>query len=417
MMEYGCIGEHLSHSFSKDIHEKIGSYKYELKEIPREQLSEFFKERDFKGINVTIPYKYDVIPFLDEISDKARAIGAVNTIVNKNGRLFGDNTDFDGMSALILKNDVSLEGKTVAVLGGGGTSKTAVKVCEALGAKRIYRVSRTPGEFDISYGELYEKARDINVIINTTPCGMYPRLFESAVEISKFPELSGVFDAVYNPLRSKLVCDAKKLGIKTEGGLYMLVSQAVFAAERFFPGKTDLSLCDSIYKELFKKKENIVLTGMPGSGKTTVGKLVAEKTGKRFFDADELISEKAKMSVSDIFSVYGEKYFRELEAETLKELSSETGAVIATGGGAVLKEENIDCLKENGLVFFLNRDISEIVPTADRPLSSNYDDLKKRFDERFKLYVKSSDRIIGDFSSPELTALRIMENFYEDTCN
>lgn len=416
-MEYGCIGEHLSHSFSKEIHGKLGSYEYELKEIPREELGSFFEKREFKGINVTIPYKYDVIPFLDEISEKAREIGAVNTVVNKNGRLFGYNTDFDGMTSMIKRADVDLKGKTVAVLGGGGTSKTAVSVAKARGAKCVLRVSRTPGTGDIPYGELYEKSGEVDVIINTTPCGMYPKLFSAAVDVSRFGKLSAVFDAVYNPLRSKLVSDAKKLGIKACGGLYMLVSQAVFASEHFLSCEYKTETAEEIYRDIYKEKENIVLTGMPGSGKTTAGRLVAEKTGKRFFDADLLIEEKAKMSVSDIFSIYGEEHFRRLEAEVLKELSKETGAVIATGGGAVLNSENIDSLKENGLVFFLNRDISDIVPTKDRPLSANSADLKKRFDERFELYVKSSDRIINDFSSPELTALRITENFYEDTCD
>lgn len=416
-MEYGCIGEHLSHSFSKEIHEKIGSYKYELREIQKNGLKEFFKAADFKGINVTIPYKYDCIPFLDEISDKAMTIGAVNTVVNKDGRLYGYNTDFDGMCALIMREGVSLRGKTVAVLGGGGTSKTAVSVARALGAAHIFRVSRTPENGDISYDELYLKESSIDVIINTTPCGMYPKLYNAAVDISRFSRLSAVFDAVYNPLRSKLVCDAKKCGIKAVGGLYMLVSQAVFAAEHFLSCELDTSITEKIYKELFKKKENMILIGMPGSGKTTAGRLVAEKTGKYFIDTDELISQKTGMQISDIFSLYGEAHFRDVESEIIKEVSKKTGAVIATGGGAVLNRQNVEYLKENGLVFFLNRPLSDILPTSDRPLSSTKEALKKRFDERFPLYVKASDRIINDFSSPELTALRITENFYEDTCN
>lgn len=416
-MEYGCIGEQLSHSFSKEIHEKIGSYKYELREVPKSELKDFFKTADFKGINVTIPYKYDCIPFLDEVSEKAKAIGAVNTVVNKDGRLYGYNTDFDGMRALIMREGVSLEGKAVAVLGGGGTSKTAVSVATALGAKDVFRVSRSPENGDISYDELYLKESTIDVIINTTPCGMYPKLYNAAVDISRFSRLSAVFDAVYNPLRSRLVCDAKSRGIKAVGGLYMLVSQAVFAAEHFLSCELDTSITEKIYKELFKKKENIILIGMPGSGKTTAGRLVAEKTGKCFIDTDELISQKTGMQISDIFSLYGEAHFRGVESEIIKEVSKETGAVIATGGGAVLNEQNVEYLKENGLVFFLNRPLSNILPTSNRPLSSTKEALEKRFDERFPLYVKASDRIINDFSSPELTALRITENFYEDTCN
>lgn len=416
-MKYGCIGEHLSHSFSSEIHAMIGSYDYELCEIRRDELGRFLKDRDFCGINVTIPYKSAVIPYLDEISDSAAKIGAVNTIVNNNGRLCGYNTDFDGMCALIKKSGVDFTGKNVAVLGSGGTSLTAFKVAEALNAGKVIRVSRTPRDNDVSYDELYSRKDGIDIIINTTPVGMYPEIYNSPVDVAEFHSLEAVFDAVYNPLRTKLVTDAKKRGIKALGGLYMLVSQAVFAAEHFLSKKLDLSLCDEIYKKLYKEKENIILTGMPGSGKTTAGRLVHEMTGKTFIDTDELIVKKANMPISDIFGLYGEEYFRTLEREVIFEAAKHGNSVIATGGGAILDNRNIDVLKENGLVFFLNRPFDDILPTGDRPLSSNGDDLKKRFEERFELYVECSDRIINDFSSPKLTAMRITENFYEDTCD
>lgn len=416
-MKYGCIGEHLSHSFSSEIHAMIGSYDYELCEIQRDELGRFLKDRDFCGINVTIPYKSAVIPYLDEISDSAAKIGAVNTIVNNNGRLCGYNTDFDGMCALIKKSGVDFTGKNVAVLGSGGTSLTAFKVAEALKAGKVIRVSRTPRDNDVSYDELYSRKDGIDIIINTTPVGMYPEIYASPIELSEFHSLEAVFDAVYNPLRTKLVTDAKKRDIKASGGLYMLVSQAVFAAEHFLSKKLDLGLCDEIYKKLYKEKENIILTGMPGSGKTTAGRLVHEMTGKAFIDTDELIVKKANMPISDIFGLYGEEYFRALEREVIFEEAKHGNSVIATGGGAILDNRNIDVLKENGLVFFLNRPFDDILPTGDRPLASNGDDLKKRFEERFELYVESSDRIINDFSSPKLTAMRITENFYEDTCD
>lgn len=416
-MKYGCIGEHLSHSFSSEIHAMIGSYDYELCEIQKDELGRFLKDRDFCGINVTIPYKSAVIPYLDEISDSAAKIGAVNTIVNNNGRLCGYNTDFDGMCALIKKSGVDFTGKNVAVLGSGGTSLTAFKVAEALNAGKVIRVSRTPRDSDVSYDELYSRKDGIDIIINTTPVGMYPEICNSPVDVAEFHSLEAVFDAVYNPLRTKLVTDAKKLGIKATGGLYMLVSQAVFAAEHFLSKKLDLSLCDEIYKKLFKEKENIILTGMPGSGKTTAGRLVHEMTGKTFIDTDELIVKKANMPISDIFGLYGEEYFRTLEREVIFEAAKHGNSVIATGGGAILDSRNIDVLKENGLVFFLNRPFDDILPSGDRPLSSNGDDLKKRFEERFEMYVECSDRIINDFSSPKLTAMRITENFYEDTCD
>ena len=390
-MEYGLIGRKLGHSFSKTLHNLIGNYDYELKEIEPDNLKDFMLKKDFKAINVTIPYKQDVIPFLAEIDPKAQKIGAVNTVVNKNGKLLGYNTDFSGLRSLILKNNMELCGKKVLILGSGGTSKTALAVAEDLGASKIYRLSRQSTEGFITYTQAYKCHTDAEVIINTTPCGMYPNIGESAIDISKFPHLEAVVDAVYNPLSSALVVEARNRGIKTTGGLYMLISQGVFASELFLDKKYPETLVEDIFESILKEKQNIVLIGMPASGKTTVGKALAESLGRSFFDSDEEIVKREGIAVSEIFAVKGEEYFRKCESEVIKELSALQSSVIATGGGAVLNPRNTDLLKENGKIFFLDRNLDDIAATPDRPLSSTREDLEKRYKERYPIYCASAD--------------------------
>ena len=393
-MLYGCIGEVLKHSFSKEIHNKIADYKYEIKEVKKDEFDSFMKAKDFVGINVTIPYKEMIIPYLDEVDDMAKTIGAVNTVVNKNGKLYGYNTDFYGMKMLIERIGISLENKKVAILGSGGTSKTANAVVSSLGAKTIIKVSREKkGEF-ITYDELYSAYNDVEVVINTTPLGMYPNVDKSPVDLSKFLKLQGAVDVVYNPIKTEFIRQAKALGVKADTGLYMLVMQAVKASEIFMDKKYDISIGEKIYSEIFSLKQNVVLTGMPGSGKTTVGKILKDLLNKEFVDTDELIEKKENSSIKEIFSIHGEKYFRELEKSVIEEVSKKNGQIISTGGGAILNEENVKNLKLNGKVFFLDRDVSEIVPTDDRPLSSNVYDLKKRYEERYPLYSSTADVVI-----------------------
>ena len=346
-MEYGLIGRKLGHSFSKTVHNLIGNYNYELKEIEPENLKDFMLKKDFKAINVTIPYKQEVIPFLAEIDPKTQKIGAVNTIVNKNGKLLGYNTDFLGLKSLILKNNMELCGKKVLILGSGGTSKTALAVAEDLGALEVFCLSRKGSEGLITYTEAYNNHTDAEVIINTTPCGMYPNIGESAIDISKFPRLEAVVDAVYNPLSSALVVEARNRGIKATGGLYMLISQGVFASELFLDKKYPETLVDGIFESILKEKQNIVLIGMPASGKTTVGKALAESLGRSFFDSDEEIVKREGTAVSEIFASKGEKYFRGCESEVIKELSALQTSIIATGKKTVLNPKNTHLLKEN----------------------------------------------------------------------
>lgn len=413
-MEYGCIGEKLTHSFSKIIHSKIADYNYELKEIEAKNLDAFMKTADFKAINVTIPYKQAVIPYLYEISDTARKIGAVNTIVNKDGRLYGYNTDYEGMRELIKHQGADLSGKKVLVLGSGGTSKTAAAVAESLGAKEVLRVSRGGNDGAVTYDCALANHTDAEAIINTTPCGMYPNIRGTAIDISLFSNLQSVTDAVYNPLCSALVTTAKEKGINAAGGLYMLVSQAIFACEKFTGNSIPSSVTDKVYKEILLDKRNIVLIGMPGCGKTTIGKAVANETGKSFIDTDDEIVKKAGMSIPELFEQFGEKRFREIEAEVIKEVSAQQSAVIATGGGAVLNPLNISLLKENGIIVFIDRPIEDIVTTDDRPLSSNRELLIKRYRERYSIYKSSAQAEIKAVNDLSVNIKAVEEAFLNE---
>ena len=416
-MDYGCIGEKLSHSFSKEIHNALADYDYQLLELKREELKAFFTERSFKSINVTIPYKLDVIPYLDWISDEAMAINAVNTIVNRNGRLYGYNTDFYGLKGLIERKVKSFKGKTVAILGSGGTSNTAFAVANSLEAKKVIKVSRKKQEGYITYDELYESYSNCEIIINTTPCGMYPKAGVAAVEVNNFPNIEAVFDAVYNPLKSKLILDAEKKGIIADGGLYMLVSQAAYAVEKFIDTTVSLEKIEEVFNKIYKDKMNVVLIGMPASGKSSVGKELEKLLSKSFVDSDIVLSENAGKTISEIFSEYGEAYFRELEKDTIKNISSENSHIIATGGGAILNYENIENLKSNGRIYFLDRPLSMLLTTDDRPLSSNRTDLEKRYNERYELYRKYADVIIDGSGSVKEVAKRIEADFNGYSCN
>lgn len=408
-MEYAIIGEKLGHSFSKQIYESYFGMDYSVKELKNEEVDSFLRLKEFKGINVTIPYKQTVIQYLDEISDIAKKIGAVNVIVNDNGRLKGYNTDFSGLKANIENMGINLSGKEVLILGDGATSKNAYAVAEACGAKSINKVSRKKKSNTITYEEAKGR-KNTQVIINTTPVGMYPNIDASIIDLDDYPDLEAVFDAVYNPLCSKLVVEAKKRGITACGGLYMLVSQAIFAVEKFKGQECSQELAKDIFCDIYKSKENIVLIGMPGSGKSTVGKILAEKTGREFIDTDEIITRE-NGDISAIFEKFGENEFRNIENGVIKRVSAMQGKIIATGGGAVLREENIDFLKLNGKVYFIDRPLEEIVATPDRPLSKDRESLEKRYNERYGLYKKACDKQIYSTGTACDTADAILNDF------
>ena len=412
-MDYGCIARKLGHSFSEEIHNLIGGYDYRLREVPEDELDDFMTRRDFKGINVTIPYKKDVIPYLYEMNDIAKRIGSVNTVVNRGGKLYGYNTDYYGMRGLIEIGGIELKGKTVLVLGTGGTSVTARVVAEDLGAKEIIVVSRRAGEGVITYGEAVEKYADAEVIINTTPVGMFPDNYSSPIDISRFTRLEGLVDAVYNPLNTKLVLDTKKMGIKAVGGLYMLVAQAVYASEIFRDVEIPKSEIERIYMQILRSKQNIALTGMPACGKSTLGKLAANELGREFIDLDAEIVRREGMEITDIFAQKGEQGFRNIETEVLKDVSKRGGLVIATGGGAVLRDENIDALRQNCKVFFIDRPLEWLTPTSDRPTASDKDAIRRRYEERYERYISTADVIFKPVDDAALNAKMIIERFFE----
>lgn len=409
-MKYGLIGEHLGHSFSKVIHEKIGDYVYEIKEIEPENVEPFMKKREFVGINVTIPYKEKVIPMLDYVDENAKKIGAVNTVVNKDGKLYGYNTDYSGMRALVLRVGAEIEDKKVLIIGTGGTSKTAKAVVTDMGAREIIFVSNIKVDGALSYEEVYAFHTDVDVIFNTSPVGMYPKNNATPIDVKKFPKLTALIDVVYNPIKTKLVREAQALGIKAEGGLYMLGAQAVYAYEHFSGKSVDKSLCDIIYNDVIKDKNNIILVGMPSSGKTSVGTKIASLTGKQFIDTDVEIVKTEGTDIPTIFATKGEAYFRNSEAKIIEDVSKLNGFVIATGGGAVLRKANVDNLKQNGKIYFLDRSLSKLMPTEDRPLSRDREAIEKRYNERYHIYRGVADVIVnGDGTVDEVAELLYKE--------
>ena len=409
MAKYGCIGKKLTHSFSKEIHSRLADYEYELIELNENELEDFIKGKDFSAINVTIPYKQTVISYLDSLSDVAKHIGAVNTIVNRNGKLYGYNTDYYGMKALIERIGIDLKNKKVLILGTGGTSKTARVLTEDMGASEIITVSRTKSENHITYDEAINEHSDAEIIINTTPSGMYPDCDSQPIDISFFNNLEGVVDAVYNPLRTSLILNAKVKGIKAEGGLYMLVMQAVVAVEKFLDAEIPKAVADNVYESVFASKENIVLTGMPGSGKSTVGKLL-NIDGFNFVDTDEEIEKLCGCTIKELISSKGEKFFRDFETKVIKDVSSKGSQIISTGGGVVLREENVHYLKRNGKLFFINADFERLCPTDNRPLSDTKEKLRKLYDERIDIYKFTADVIVPDMTTPEEEAQFILRS-------
>ena len=390
-MKYGLIGEHLGHSFSKQIQtriaeiENVKDYDYQLVELDKEEFKEFMEKKDFKGINVTIPYKKDVIPYLDEMDESAKAIGAVNTIINVDGKLKGYNTDFGGFLYMVKAHNVHMEGKKVLIIGNGGACAAVKAVCKHENAKDIVIVSRSANRGAISYDEMYTSHLDADIVVNTSPVGMFPNIVNAPIDVSWFHKLECVLDVVYNPILTRLCFEAQEADIKRVIGLEMLIAQAKYAFEIFENMSFDDSIIDEIKKEMLKDRCNIVLS----AGKTTIGKMLEEKLGKEFFDLDDMIIAKAGKSIPEIFQESGETGFRAIETEVAIEASKMNNKIIATGGGVVKHKVNMDFLRLNGITIFIDRDIDKLISSdPNRPLSSSKQALQQMYKERYPLYQK-----------------------------
>lgn len=386
MLKCGLLGEKLGHSYSPQIHSMLADYEYKLFEKSPEELEAFLKSGEFDGLNVTIPYKKAVMPYCAELSPTAAQIGSVNTIVRRSeGSLYGDNTDAFGFENLIVHNGIEVKGKKALVLGTGGASVTAQAVLKNLGASEVVVISRR-GEDNY---ENIAKHRDAEIIANTTPVGMYPNNGKAAVDLTQFPKLSGVLDVVYNPARTALLLQAERLGIPCAGGLYMLVSQAKRSCELFTGKSIPDSEIDRIERVLSHQMQNIVIIGMPGSGKTTVSTMLAEKLGRKIFDTDTIVSENAGMTIPEIFAAQGEAGFRRLETEATAEVGKLSGNIISTGGGVVTVAENYELLHQNGVIVWIERDTNKLARDG-RPISLS-SDLNELYAARLPLYERFAD--------------------------
>ncbi len=355
-MQYGLIGEKLGHSFSKIIHEKLADYTYDLHPLPKQELASFLEKKEFRAINVTIPYKIDVMPYLYEIDQRAQAVGSVNTIVNRNGNLYGYNTDFGGFLYLLKHNNIDVKNKKVLVLGKGGASKAIIAVLHYLQAKQIITVYYKQSNDAITYEQCQKLHNDADVIINTTPVGMYPNLDGCPIDLEHYTKCNAVVDIIYNPIKTKLLLEAQKHNMIAVGGLEMLIAQAKYAVEIFLNTSIPEYKIDDIYKEMLFEKKNVVLIGMPSSGKTTIGAELAKLLHKDFVDIDAQIVSKIGMPISNYFEQYGENAFREIETEVTKEFAGKNNIVISTGGGCIKKPENMLYLSMNGVILLVERD-------------------------------------------------------------
>lgn len=401
-MNSGLLGRKLGHSYSPQIHSFLGEYSYDLFEKEPEEVGDFVRNGDYTGINVTIPYKKDVIPYLDELSPTAEKMGAVNTIVRRSdGTLFGHNTDYFGFLYMVRQSGIQVAGKKVLVLGSGGASNTTVKALADLGAQVVI-ISRS-GENN--YGNLHLHA-DAAVIVNTTPVGMYPNTGAAPLDLTRFPHLEGVLDVIYNPARTQLLLDAETLGLPNANGLWMLVAQAKESAEYFLDKAIDDSVIETIYRKLSAQMQNIVLIGMPGCGKSTIGALLAERLHRKIVDADAEIIRLAGKTIPEIFAQDGEVVFRDWETKALAQLGKQSGLVIATGGGCVTRQRNYPLLHQNGSIFWLRRDTS-LLPTDGRPLSQSHS-LSDMYEIRRPLYEAFADFSVDNNSTAEETVRAIL---------
>ena len=385
----GLIGHPLGHSYSKIIHEQFINKEYKLYDIDENKMIEILSNKEVEKVNVTIPYKIKAINYLDELTDIAKKLNSVNCIKNKNGILIGHNSDYDGFLWMLKNNSIDLNNKVVAILGSGGASKSVYHAVKSHNAKEIYIVSRNIDDNKVSYDDL--KKLNIQCLINTTPVGMYPNIDENIIDLDVLKNLEIVIDIVYNPFNTQLIVNAKEKGIKAIGGIEMLVAQAKSAIEFFDEVEIDDCKVNEVVNYIKSLKQNLVLIGMPSSGKTSIGKIISEKYNYKLIDIDELIEDRINMKIKDYFSLFGEDSFRKIESDIIKEIQKVTHHVISCGGGVIKNSENMKFLRKNGLIIMIDRDIDKMIISDERPLSKTRDDLKKLYTERYDLYKKYSD--------------------------
>ena len=409
-MDYGLIGAKLGHSYSPAIHAQLGDYDYRLVEQTEQEFTELLARRDFKGLNVTIPYKKLAHSLCDALSDTAREVGCVNTlVVREDGSLYGHNTDIGGFIAMARRAGVEIAGHKAVILGSGGPSLTARTACRRLWAREIVVVSRSG---PVDYDALYRDHADAQVLINTTPVGMYPKNGASAADLSRLPALTGVLDVIYNPDKTALILDAEARGLPCCGGLYMLVGQAREAAELFLGRSIPESETERIHRQLRDEALNVILIGMPGCGKSRVGQALAERMGRPFVDLDEEIVRRAGLSIPEIFARDGEAGFRALEVQIVAEVCREKGRVVATGGGAILREDNVRAMRQNGRLILLERRL-DALSMDGRPLSKSAEALEAMWQARKEKYRAAADATVDNNGAPEETVARAEEAYHE----
>ncbi len=406
-MRCGLLGRKLGHSFSPRIHAMLADYSYDLFEVEPDALDAFLRGGPWDAMNVTIPYKRDVIPYCAELSPAARQIGSVNTLVKRgDGSIFGDNTDAAGFSAMLDRLGAPVAGKKALVLGSGGASLTARHVLRERGAEVIVISRGGPDNY-----ENLERHADAAILANTTPVGMYPNNGETPVDLSRLPNLTAVLDVIYNPARTRLMQDAAARGIPCIGGLTMLVEQARAASERFTGLTIPATRADEILSALREETQNIILIGMPGSGKTTVGRLIAEPTGREFVDLDDVIEANIGMTIPAFFETHDEPAFRDEETRAIADTCKRSGLVIATGGGCVTQPRNFNLLRQNGVVLFLERAL-DLLPKKGRPLSLR-NSLEEMYASRLPLYLAFADARVESTGVPARTAEKMLEVYHE----
>ena len=402
-LEYGLLGEHLGHSFSPAIHKQLGNYSYQLVELSPDEVGPFLEKGAFRGLNVTLPYKKTVIPYCAQLSPAAERIGSVNTIVKRpDGSLYGDNTDYDGFLYLLQSAGVQVQGKKALVLGTGGASLTMRAVLADLEAGQIVSISRSGPD---NYENL-DRHWDAELVVNATPVGMYPNTGIAPVDLKKFPRLEGVFDLIYNPAKTQLLLDGERLGLRWANGLGMLAAQAKAAAERFLGTNIPAERVAEITALLEKQTKNLLLIGMPGCGKTTVGRELSRLLDRPLEDVDQRITEQAGRPIPEIFAQEGEMGFRVREHRALCEIAKESGRVISCGGGIVTRRENWDPMRQKSTVIYLRRDLA-LLPTGGRPMSQA-NPVEELYRQRAPLYEQLADLTVDNRGTPEETAREII---------